>query len=313
MKKTLTILGSINADHVISVPHFAKPGETLTGHHYHIAYGGKGANQAVAAARLSDENTQVNFIGCIGDDDIGRTMKNAFEQDGINTQFVHQITNQTTGIAMIQVAASGENSIVISAGANGCLDENIVEQSRTQIEQSDILLMQLETPLTAVIKAAQIAKNNGVKVVLNPAPAQRLPDELLANLAIITPNETEAEILTGVKVTDLESAVKSAKIFHQKGIETVLITLGSKGVFVSRYVSHQGQQEIVAGFKVNAVDTTAAGDTFNGAFLVALLDGKPLQDAIRFAHAAAAISVTREGAQPSIPTRAETLDFLTAH
>ncbi len=306
MSKILTILGSINADHVISVPHFAKPGETLTGHHYYIAYGGKGANQAVAAARLSDENTQVNFIGCIGDDDIGRTMKNAFEQDGINTQFVHQITNQTTGIAMIQVAASGENSIVISAGANGCLDEKIVEQSRSQIEQADMLLMQLETPLTAVIKAAQIAKNNGVKVVLNPAPAQKLPDELLANLAMITPNETEAEILTGVKVTDLESAVKSAKIFHQKGIETVLITLGSKGVFVST----QRQQEIVAGFKVNAVDTTAAGDTFNGAFLVALLDGKPLQDAIRFAHAAAAISVTREGAQPSIPTRAETLDFL---
>ncbi|WP_386698304.1 ribokinase [Lonepinella sp. MS14436] len=310
MKKTLTILGSINADHVISVPHFAKPGETLTGHHYHIAYGGKGANQAVAAARLSDENTQVNFIGCIGDDDIGRTMKNAFEQDGIHTQFIHQIAHQTTGIAMIQVAASGENSIVISAGANGCLDENIVEQSRSQIEQADLLLMQLETPLPAVIKAAQIAKNNGVKVVLNPAPAQKLPDKLLANLAMITPNETEAEILTGVKVTDLESAVKSAKIFHQKGIETVLITLGSKGVFVSRYVNHQGQQEIVAGFRVKAVDTTAAGDTFNGAFLVALLDGKPLQDAIRFAHAAAAISVTREGAQPSIPTRAETLDFL---
>ncbi|WP_439257263.1 ribokinase [Lonepinella sp. BR2271] len=308
MKKTLTILGSINADHVISVPHFAKPGETLTGHHYHIAYGGKGANQAVAAARLSDENTQVNFIGCIGDDDIGRTMKLAFEQDGINTQFIHQIAHQTTGIAMIQVAASGENSIVISAGANGCLDEKIVEQSRSQIEQADMLLMQLETPLPAVIKAAQIAKNNGVKVVLNPAPAQKLPDELLANLNMITPNETEAEILTGVKVTDLETAVKSAEIFHQKGIETVLITLGSKGVFVST----QGQQEIVAGFKVNAVDTTAAGDTFNGAFFVALLDGKPLKEAIRFAHAAAAISVTREGAQPSIPTRRETLDFLTA-
>ncbi|WP_439259233.1 ribokinase [Lonepinella sp. BR2930] len=309
MSKILTVLGSINADHVISVPHFAKPGETLTGHHYHIAYGGKGANQAVAVARLSDENTQVNFIGCIGDDDIGRTMKLAFEQDGINTQFVHQIAHQTTGIAMIQVAASSENSIVISAGANGCLDEKIVEQSRSQIEQADMLLMQLETPLPAVIKAAQIAKNNGVKVVLNPAPAQKLPDELLANLAMITPNETEAEILTGVKVTDLGSAVKSAEIFHQKGIETVLITLGSKGVFVS----HQGQQEIVAGFRVKAVDTTAAGDTFNGAFLIALLDGKPLQDAIRFAHAAAAISVTREGAQPSIPTRAETLDFLTAH
>lgn len=301
--KTLTVLGSINADHVISVPHFVKPGETLLGYSYHIAYGGKGANQAVAAARLG---AKVNFIGCIGNDDIGRAMRNAFALDGINTNPIITVNNEMTGIAMIQVSDSGENSIVISAGANAYLDESQVEDSKQEIIDSDYLLMQLETPLPAIIQAAELAKENGTKVILNPAPAQTLPDELLKNLDIITPNETEAEILTGIRVTDEQSAVKSATVFHAKGIETVLITLGSKGV----YVSQQGKGEIVPGFRVQAVDTTAAGDTFNGAFVTALLEDKPLAQAIRFAHAAAALSVTKKGAQPSIPTRKETLEFL---
>ena len=301
--KTLTVLGSINADHVISVPHFVKPGETLLGYSYHIAYGGTGANQAVAAARLG---AKVNFIGCIGNDDIGRAMRNAFALDGINTNPIITVNNEMTGIAMIQVSDSGENSIVISAGANAYLDESQVEDSKQEIIDSDYLLMQLETPLPGIIQAAELAKENGTKVILNPAPAQTLPDELLKNLDIITPNETEAEILTGIRVTDEQSAVKSATVFHAKGIETVLITLGSKGV----YVSQQGKGEIVPGFRVQAVDTTAAGDTFNGAFVTALLEDKPLAQAIRFAHAAAALSVTKKGAQPSIPTRKETLEFL---
>jgi len=307
--KKLTVLGSINADHVISVPYFAKPGETLSGANYHIAYGGKGANQAVAAARLCDKaQMSVTFIGCIGEDGIGLAMKEAFAQDGIDVSAIKAIKNEMTGIAMIQVADSGENSIVISAGANACLDEKQVDEFAEKITQADYLLMQLETPLSALIKAAKLAKANGTKVVLNPAPACELPDELLTNLDMITPNETEAEILTGVAVTDEQSAAKSAQVFHDKGIETVLITLGSKGV----YVSEKGQGEIISGFRVQAVDTTAAGDTFNGAFLTALLDGKSTQDAIRFAHAAAAISVTRKGAQPSIPTRDETIAFLTS-
>lgn len=307
--KKLTVLGSINADHVISVPYFAKPGETLSGSNYHIAYGGKGANQAVAAARLCDRaKMSVNFIGCIGEDGIGLTMKEAFTQDGIDVSAIKAIKNEMTGIAMIQVADSGENSIVISAGANACLDEKQVDEFAEKITQADYLLMQLETPLPALIKAAKFAKTNGTKVVLNPAPACQLPDELLTNLDMITPNETEAEILTGVTVSDEQSAAKSAQVFHSKGIETVLITLGSKGV----YVSEKGQGEIIKGFRVQAMDTTAAGDTFNGAFLTALLDGKPTLDAIKFAHAAAAISVTRKGAQPSIPTRDETIAFLTS-
>ncbi len=303
MSNKLTVLGSINADHVISVPHFAKPGETLTGYGYHINYGGKGANQAVAAARLG---AQVSFIGCIGDDDIGREMKRAFEKDGIDTQAIVSVSDETTGIAMIQVADSGENSIVISAGANAALNESLVEAFSRQIIEADYLLMQLETPLNAIIKAAKLAKQQGTRVVLNPAPAQPLPDELLAHVDIITPNETEAELLTGVTVTDEKSAVESARVFHAKGIPTVLITLGSKGV----YVSEQGNGRIIAGFRVEAKDTTAAGDTFNGALITALLEHKPMAEAIRFAHAAAAISVTRKGAQPSIPSRAETLAFL---
>lgn len=303
MSNKLTVLGSINADHVISVPHFAKPGETLTGYGYHINYGGKGANQAVAAARLG---AQVSFIGCIGDDDIGREMKRAFEKDGIDTQAIVSVSDETTGIAMIQVADSGENSIVISAGANAALNESLVEAFSRQIIEADYLLMQLETPLNAIIKAAKLAKQQGTRVVLNPAPAQPLPDELLAYVDIITPNETEAELLTGVTVTDEKSAVESTRVFHAKGIPTVLITLGSKGV----YVSEQGNGRIIAGFRVEAKDTTAAGDTFNGGLITALLEHKPMAEAIRFAHAAAAISVTRKGAQPSIPSRAETLAFL---
>ncbi|MGR3806370.1 ribokinase [Pasteurella testudinis] len=302
--KKLVVLGSINADHVLAVPHFVKPGETLAGNGYHIAYGGKGANQAVAAARLG---TPTDFIACIGDDDIGQAMKKAFAQDGINTDTITTIHGEMSGIAMIQVAQSGENSIVIAAGANAHLSETLVARFAEPIAAAEALLMQLETPLPGILAAARIAKANGAQVILNPAPAQVLPDELLAQLDMITPNETEAEILTGIKVTDQDSARQAANVFHQKGIATVLITLGSKGVFVSEKGGFNG---IIAGFRVQAADTTAAGDTFNGALLTALLEQKPLAQAIVFAHAAAAISVTRSGAQPSIPTRQETDDFL---
>lgn len=210
--KKLTVLGSINADHVISVPYFAKP-ETLTGHSCHIAYGGKGANQAVAAARLG---AKVSFIGCIGSDDIGKAMKSAFEQDGIDTRSIKTIPNEMTGIAMIQVAESGENSIVISAGANGHLDETVVAKCAAEITQADYLLMQLETPLPAIVQAAKLAQQNGTKVILNPAPARALPDELLNLLDMITPNETEAEILTGVKLLMKPVRFKPHKCFTKR-------------------------------------------------------------------------------------------------
>ena len=303
MNKKLTVLGSINADHVISVPYFSKPGETLTGDNYQLVYGGKGANQAVAAARLG---ANVEFIGCVGSDVIGETMKNAFAKERIDTTYISTVPQEMTGMAFIQVAQSGENSIVLASGANAHLGEMVVRQSETQIAQSDCLLMQLETPLSGVELAAQIAKKNGVKVVLNPAPAQILSDELLSLIDIITPNETEAEILTGVQVSDEQSAVEAAQVFHKKGIDCVMITLGEKGVFVSQ----NGETRIINGFRVKAVDTTAAGDTFNGGFVTALLEGQSFENAVRFGQAAAAISVTKKGAQSSIPTRQETLDFL---
>lgn len=299
----LTVLGSINADHVIQVPHFPQPGETLSGQNYHIVYGGKGANQAVAAARLG---AKVDFIACIGEDKIGLEMKQAFQKDGINTDSIATIQTETTGIAMIQVADSGENSIVISAGANAHLTTDIVDKFKQKILDANALLMQLETPLDAIIYATKIAKQAGKHTVLNPAPAKALPDELLAQLTMITPNETEAEVLTGVKVVDEQSAAQAAAVFHQKGVAIVLITLGAKGVFIS----HNALQKIIPGFRVQAKDTTAAGDTFNGALVTALLEQKSLEEAIQFAHAAAAISVTRFGAQTSIPSRQETLDFL---
>lgn len=299
----LTVLGSINADHVIQVPHFPQPGETLSGQNYHIVYGGKGANQAVAAARLG---AKVDFIACIGEDKIGLEMKQAFQKDGINTDSIATIQGETTGIAMIQVADSGENSIVISAGANAHLTTDIVDKFKQKILDADALLMQLETPLDAIIYATKIAKQAGKHTVLNPAPAKALPDELLAQLTMITPNETEAELLTGVKVVDEQSAAQAAAVFHQKGVAIVLITLGAKGVFIS----HNALQKIIPGFRVQAKDTTAAGDTFNGALVTALLEQKSLEEAIQFAHAAAAISVTRFGSQTSIPSRQETLDFL---
>ncbi|WP_419843289.1 ribokinase [Actinobacillus pleuropneumoniae] len=300
--KKLCVLGSVNADHVIRVPYFPKAGETLKGGHYHIAYGGKGANQAVAAARVRNTSlVEVDFIACIGADDIGRAMKQAFVQDGINPEHIVEVADQMTGIAMIQVADSGENSIVISAGANANLDESVVAQHQATIESADCLLVQLETPLQAVEKALKIAKAHHTQVILNPAPAQPLSDEILANIDMITPNETETALLTGIQVVDEQTAQQAANVFHQKGIQTVLITLGAKGAFLSE----NGNGEIIAGFKVTPVDTTAAGDTFNGALAVALLEGKSMRDAVMFAHKASSISVTRMGAQSSIPTRAE--------
>ncbi len=214
--------------------------------------------------------------------------------------------NCPTGIAMIQVSDSGENSICISAEANAKLTAEAIEPDLERIRQADYLLMQLETPLCGIEKAAQVAKQAQTTVILNPAPAKALSDELLSCIDIITPNETEAEVLTGIEVTDDFTAQKAANALHSKGIDTVLITLGAKGVWLSM----GGQGELIAGFRVKATDTTAAGDTFNGALVTGLLEQLSLKSAIKFAHAAAAISVTRFGAQTSIPSREEVDAFL---
>lgn len=304
MTKKLVVLGSVNADQVMNVPRFPKPGETLVGSNYRIAYGGKGANQAVAAGRAG---ANISFIATVGDDDIGARMKTQFALDGIDTSSVMTIADTPTGVAMIWVSAEGENSIAISAGANAELTPERLAAHHVLIEAAEVLLMQLESPLETVEAAAAIAKNAGTKVILNPAPAAALPHSLLALVDVITPNETEAEALTGIHVETDQDAQKAADALHAYGIETVLITLGARGVWLSEAA---GKGRLIPGFRVQAVDTTAAGDTFNGAFVTAQLEGFPVDDAIRFAHAAAAISVTRPGAQPSVPTREEIDAFL---
>lgn len=302
----LVVLGSVNADHVLQVPSFPRPGETLHGRNYQVIPGGKGANQAVAAARL---NADIGFIACVGDDAFGINIRESFKLDGINISGVKMQPNCPTGIAMIQVSDSGENSICISAEANAKLTAQVIESDLANIGAASYLLMQLETPIDGIIKAAQFAKENRTNVILNPAPARELPDTLLACVDVITPNETEAQVLTGITVDDDQSAQLAANELHKKGIEIVLITLGAKGVWLSQ----NGRGVLIPGFKVDATDTTAAGDTFNGALVTGLLEDMSLESAIKFAHAAAAISVTRFGAQTSIPTRKEVDAFLAQH
>lgn len=299
----LVVLGSINADHILNLESFPTPGETVTGHHYQVAFGGKGANQAVAAGR---SGADIAFIACTGDDDIGERVRRQLERDRIDVAPVRAVNAQSTGVALIFVNAEGENVIGIHAGANAALSVEQVEAEKARIAGAQALLMQLESPLESVLAAAKIAHQHQTTVVLNPAPARDLPDELLSLIDIITPNETEAEKLTGIRVENDDDAAKAAHVLHEKGIGIVMITLGSRGV----WVSHDGQGRRVPGFKVQAVDTIAAGDTFNGAFVTALLEGTALDEAIRFAHAAAAIAVTRKGAQPSVPWREEIDEFL---
>ncbi|WP_347291820.1 ribokinase [Kluyvera georgiana] len=299
----LVVLGSINADHILNLESFPTPGETVTGSHYQVAFGGKGANQAVAAGR---SGADIAFIACTGDDDIGERIRKQLQVDRIDIAPVSAVTGESTGVALIFVNGEGENVIGIHAGANAALSTGLVEAQRERIAEADALLMQLESPLDSVLLAAQIAYQNQTTVVLNPAPARELPDTLLSLVDIITPNETEAEKLTGVRVENDDDAAKAAQVLHAKGIDTVIITLGSRGV----WASVKGEGRRVPGFKVQAIDTIAAGDTFNGALMTALLENTPLADALRFAHAAAAIAVTRKGAQPSVPWREEIDEFL---
>lgn len=299
----LAVLGSINADHILNLAQFPRPGETVIGKQYQIAFGGKGANQAVAAGRAGAD---IAFIACVGEDDIGERVRQQLATDRIDIAPVAIVPTAATGVAMIFVNGDGENVIGIYAGANAGLTPDRVSEHHQVIADAAALLMQLESPLESVLAAAKIARQQDTCVILNPAPAVALSDELLSLLDIITPNETEAEILTGIAVKNDDDAARAAHWLHNKGIATVLITLGSRGV----WLSEQGQGQRIPGFRVTAVDTIAAGDTFNGAFITALLEGRPVAQSVRFAHAAAAIAVTRPGAQPSVPWREEIERFL---
>ena len=296
--KKILIVGSSNTDMVIKTHNFPAPGETILGGRFLMNAGGKGANQAVAAARLGG---MVTFVGKIGDDIFGKQAVQQLEDEGINVDFVAVDPENPSGVALITVDKKGENSIVVAPGSNGTLSSADFDKALAELDDSEFVLMQLEIPIPTVEHIARMAAFKQKKVVLNPAPAAVLTDELLQNLYIITPNETEAELLTGIRVSDEQSALKAALVLNEKGVEIVIITMGSAGAFLLS----NGKSEIISAPKVEAVDTTAAGDTFNGALVVALSEGKTIHDSIAFANQAASISVTRIGAQSSVPFRKE--------
>jgi len=301
----ILVVGSSNTDMIVRLNRLPGPGETVIGGKFSTAPGGKGANQAVGAARAGG---QVAFVARMGSDAFGDSALANLKRDGIDVTHVSRDRHAPSGVAFICVAAGGENLIAVASGANDLLLAADVQRAARAFRGVDMVLVQLETPLPTVAAAIALAGRAKVRVILNPAPARVLPDRLLRQVSILTPNEHEAELLTGVRVTGAESAAQAARALRQRGVHTVIVTMGGRGVFVA-----DGQVErLVAGFKVKAVDTTAAGDIFNGALAVALGEGRGLFEAVRFAQAAAAISVTRVGAQPSAPRRREIEKLLRA-
>lgn len=302
MPARVCVVGSSNTDMVIKTSRLPAPGETVLGGQFLMNPGGKGANQAVAAARLVDPTSPaVRFVARVGADVFGQQAIDGFRRDNLDVRYVSTDPEQPSGVALINVDERGENCISVAAGANGHLLPEHVDAALTDLEPGTILLMQLETPLDTVVQAARRGAERKLRVVLNPAPAQALPAELFAHLFLITPNETEASLLTNERVTDEVSAEAAARHLRQSGVQNVIVTLGAKGALV---LTDEGVQ-IVETPRVTPVDTTAAGDCFNGALAVALAEGWPLVEAARFACRAAAVSVTRLGAQASMPTRSE--------
>lgn len=294
----IVVIGSTNTDMVVKAKKFPSPGETILGGEFFMFSGGKGANQAVAAARMGAE---VTFVCKTGNDIFGSRFIDEFKKEGIITDYIGTDAGKASGTALIIVDEKGENEIVVASGANDTLTVDNVRNVESVLAETDALLMQLEIPLDTVLHAAKTAHGYGKKVILNPAPARQLPQELYNFLFLITPNETEAEILTGIKVTDRNSAAKAAEKLIEMGVENALITMGSEGA----YLKNHAVEMLVKAPKVNAVDTTAAGDVFNGVLTVEISSGKDWSDSITMACHAASISVTRMGAQASMPCREE--------
>lgn len=303
MESRIVIVGSVNTDMIIQLDRIPRPGETVIGGDFSTAPGGKGANQAVAAARAGGK---VTLVARVGNDALGRQAVEGFVAEGIDTSHVRSDPDTPSGVALIFVDAQGENSIAVASGANARLTAEDVRDAREAIASADVLVTQLETPMDAVREAVDLAVEHGVRVVLNPAPAQPLRKGFLQQVSVLTPNETEAELLTGIVVSDDATALAAAERLHADGVRAILITLGSRGTFVL----DRDTREVIPAFPVTAVDSTAAGDVFNGALAVALAERTPLPEAVRFANAAAALAVTRLGAQPSAPSRNEIHEFL---
>lgn len=296
--RKIIVIGSSNTDMVIKADRLPVPGETVIGGTFFMNPGGKGANQAVAAARLGGK---VTFIAKTGNDVFGKQSIELFNSEGINTDKILSDSKNPSGVALITVDRNGENCIVVASGANASLSPSDIEAAKDEIENGEIVLMQLEIPIETVEYATDMASKKGIKVILNPAPARALSDKLLKHLFIITPNKSEAEILSGIKVFDWESAKKAAEVIRAKGANIVVITLGDLGALVCE----NGLFHEVKAVKVEAIDTTAAGDTFCGALCVGISEGKTIVDSVKMAAKASALTVTKMGAQSSIPYRSE--------
>ena len=296
----ILVIGSLNADLVVRTPRFPAPGETISGGDLAIIPGGKGANQAVAVAR---QGTSVAMVGRVGSDSFGPTLIQNLQNNKVDTNLV-QISDSATGTAIIVVDSSGQNSIVLSPGANDKVTPADVDA--VYFQDANMLLLQLEIPLETVIHAASVARQNGLRVILNPAPARSLPDSLLADVDILVPNESELQLLSGQSVTDIDSAASAARTVLAKGVKTVIVTLGSNGALLvtDERIAH------IPTFNVDVVDTTAAGDAFIGGLAAALLKGKALEEAVRYGNASGALAATKFGAQPSLPTQDEVEQLL---
>ncbi len=298
MNGNIIIIGSTNTDMVIKAPKFPIPGETILGGEFLMNAGGKGANQAVAAARLGG---RVTFIGKVGNDIFGIQAKHSLQQEGINTQHIFTDETHPSGIALITVDGKGENTIVVAAGANGMLHPQDIDKAHAALTAADIVVLQLEIPLTTVEYVCELASRQGKRVLINPAPARVLSDNLLKQIFLLNPNNSEAELLTGIQVVDEATARAAAQQIRNRGVQNVVLTLGAAGA----YVLSDTFTGSIPSPEVQAIDTTAAGDVFTGALAVALAEGQSLEDSVTFANRAAASSVTRMGAQASAPYRKE--------
>lgn len=299
--KNICVIGSLNMDLVVNVDTMPKPGQTIIGSNFKEVPGGKGANQAVAMARL---NGNVSMIGKVGEDGFGQTLINSLKNDKVDTTYI-QTAKGATGVALITVDKNAQNSIVVSPGANFEVKEDDIDNNIEAIKNSDIVVLQLETPLNTIKYALNKAKELNKYTILNPAPAVKLDDEIIKNVDLLTPNETELEIISGVSIETEEDIQKAAQIMIEKGVKELIVTLGSKG---SLYINKE-KSMFKKAYKVEAVDTTAAGDSYTGALAVALSQDKCIEDAMDFASKVGALSVLKEGAQSSLPTLEDVENF----